>query len=86
MLELKARYRHHGAAGIHDEHRRGQRLLQRHAQRGRGRSPRALHEDAQLVTPFGTFVGVHAIVAFYRDYAFSVDRLVARAGSAAHQR
>jgi aldehyde dehydrogenase (NAD+) len=32
-------------------------------------------EDAQLVTPFGTFVGVDAIVAFYRDFAFSVDDL-----------
>jgi hypothetical protein len=32
-------------------------------------------EDAQLVTSFGTFVGVDAIAGFYRDFAFSVDEL-----------
>jgi len=31
--------------------------------------------DAELVTSIGTFVGVDAISAFYRDFAFSVDDL-----------
>lgn len=31
--------------------------------------------DAELVTSLGTFVGVDAISAFYRDFAFSVDDL-----------
>jgi ketosteroid isomerase-like protein len=37
-------------------------------------------DDAELVTPYGTFAGVDAIVAFYRDFAFSVEDLYPEPG------